>query len=67
MAAFIYAGVDLQLIHHLWLLPCVTLGHFIGLRFHDHMLKGETSKFFRILGITLLAISCIGLWEILAA
>lgn len=67
MAAFIYAEVDLQLIHHLWLLPCVTVGHFIGLRFHDHMLKGETSKFFRMLGITLLVISCIGLWQILAA
>lgn len=66
MAAFIYAGVDLQLIHNLWLLPCAGLGHVLGLRFHDYLLKAETPRFFRVLGATLLVISLIGLWTGLA-
>ena len=65
LAAFIYAGVSLQLIHHLWLLPCATIGHFIGLRFHERMLKAETPMFFRVMGIALLLISALGLWNVL--
>jgi uncharacterized membrane protein YfcA len=61
MAAFVYFDVDLQLIHHLWLLPCAAIGHVIGLRFHDHMLEADTPVFFRVLGSTLLAISLLGL------
>jgi uncharacterized membrane protein YfcA len=67
LAAFIYAGIDLQLIHHLWLLPCATIGHLIGLRFHRRMLSAETPLFFRILGCTLLLISCLGLWKSLSS
>ena len=63
LAAFIYAGVDLQLLHHLWLLPCATIGHLIGLRFHTYMLTAETSRFFRLLGTMLLLISLLGLWK----
>ncbi len=63
MAAFIYAGVDLQLIHHLWLLPCAAIGHVIGLHFHDRMLRAEAPVFFRLLGVVLLAVSAIGLWQ----
>ncbi len=63
MAAFIWAGVDLQLVHHLWLLPCAAVGHVIGLRFHDRMLQAETPVFFRVLGSILLVISAIGLWS----
>lgn len=62
MAAFIWAGVDLQLIHHLWLLPCAALGHVIGLRVHDHLLKAETPVFFRVVGSVLLVISLVGLF-----
>ena len=61
MAAFVYAGVDLQLQHHVWLLPCAALGHWVGLRFHEKMLSAETPVFFRVLGIVLLIISVIGL------
>lgn len=67
MAAFVWAGVDLQLIHHLWLLPCATIGHFIGLGFHERMLKAETPVFFRVLGSVLLVISAIGLGQVLLA
>lgn len=61
MAAFIYAGVDLQLIHHLWLLPCAAVGHVIGLRFHHRILEGDPKVFYRVLGLTLLAVSIIGI------
>lgn len=61
MAAFIYAGVDLQLIHHLWLLPAATIGHLIGLRFHEKIVHGDTRVFYRVLGITLLLVSAMGL------
>lgn len=63
LAAFIYAGVDLQLIHHLWLLPLAAIGHVIGLRFHERILHAESPLFFRVLGTVLLVISGIGLWE----
>lgn len=62
-AAFVWAGVDFQLIHHLWLLPCATLGHFIGLRFHKKIVEAETPIFFRILGAALIIISVIGLFN----
>lgn len=65
LGAFIYAGVDLQLIHHLWLLPFVTLGHVVGLRFHERMLRSDASLFLRGLGWVLLVVSAIGLWKAL--
>lgn len=61
MAAFIYFEVDLQLIHHLWLLPCAFIGHLIGLRFHRHMLQTDAAMFMRFLGSALLLISLVGL------
>lgn len=63
LSAFIYAGVDLQLIHHVWLLPSAAIGHVIGLWFHDRMLKADSSVFFRFLGWVLLLVSSIGLWR----
>ncbi len=61
LVAFIWAGVDLQLIHHLWLLPCATVGHLLGLRVHDRILRAETPVFFRILGVVLLIVSIAGM------
>lgn len=63
LTAFIIAGVDLQLIHHLWLLPCAAIGHFLGLRFHYFLVNADQKIFFRVLGVVLLAISVIGLWQ----
>ncbi|MEE3169151.1 MAG: sulfite exporter TauE/SafE family protein [Pseudomonadota bacterium] len=65
MAAFIWAGVDLQLIHHLWLLPCAAVGHVIGLYAHDRMLRAETPVFFRVLGVVLLVVSSLGIVSVL--
>lgn len=60
MAAFIYADVDLQLIHHLWLLPAATVGHLVGLRFHQKIAQGDPRLFYRWLGAALLVVSLFG-------
>ncbi|MDK8463607.1 TSUP family transporter [Marinobacter sp. SS13-12] len=65
MAAFIWVGIDLQLIHHLWLLPCAAVGHVVGLYVHDRMLRAETPVFFRVLGVVLLIVSSIGMMKVL--
>ncbi|MEP1217348.1 MAG: sulfite exporter TauE/SafE family protein [Marinobacter sp.] len=65
MGAFIWVGVDLQLIHHLWLLPCAAVGHVIGLYVHDRMLRAETPVFFRVLGVVLLIVSSIGMAKVI--
>ncbi len=54
MASFIYYNVDLQLRHHLWLLPCAGIGHVIGLRVHAYLMSSDTVRFYRILGSVLL-------------
>ena len=61
MGAFLYAGVDLQLIHHLWLLPAATIGHLIGLRFHQKIVDGDPRVFYRVLGVSLLSVSVMGI------
>jgi len=65
MAAFVWAGIDLQLIYALLLLPCAGIGHVLGLKVHEKILKAETKVFFRILGTVLLIISGIGLAKVL--
>lgn len=64
MAAFIYAGVDLQLAQQVWLLPAATVGHLLGLRFHRYTLQADTRVFFRIIGSVLLVIAVVGLYRI---
>lgn len=61
MIAYVIAGVDLQWIHHLWLLPAAALGHVIGLRFHKKILEGDPKVFYRVLGISLLSVSLMGI------
>lgn len=67
MAAFVWLDIDLQLIHHLWLLPCAAIGHVIGLHAHDRILKAETPIFFRVLGTVLLIISSIGMLQVIVS
>lgn len=60
MAAFVYAGVDLQLVHHLWLLPTTAVGHVLGLQFHEKIAHGDARIFYRWLGSALLVVSLFG-------
>lgn len=64
LGSFIIAGVDLQLIHHLWLLPCAWVGHALGERFHQRILAAETPTFFRLLGAMLIVVSAAGFLRI---
>lgn len=61
MGSFVFAGIDLQLIHHLWLLPCAALGHVLGSRIHQYLLTTDSVKFYRVLGSGLLITSVVGL------
>lgn len=53
---FYLYDVDLQLRHQAWLLPCALIGHFMGLRAHNYLLKMEGPLFYRCLGFGLLAL-----------
>lgn len=61
LSAFIWVGVDLQLMHQLWLLPAAAVGHVIGLRFHARLLKTESTRFYQGLGVVLLVTSSLGI------
>jgi uncharacterized membrane protein YfcA len=65
LGAFLWTGIDLQWRHQLWLLPCATVGHLMGLRFHEYTLRSDTKVFFRVLGFGLLAVSLAGLARLL--
>ncbi|WP_409523062.1 TSUP family transporter [Nitrincola sp. MINF-07-Sa-05] len=67
MTSFLIAGVDLQLIHQLWLLPCAWIGHLIGEHFHRRLVKTETATFFRVLGVMLVIVSLVGITRLLMA
>ena len=65
LIAFVATGIDLQWIHHLWLLPCAAVGHVLGLKFHAYTLNADTQVFFRVLGAGLFVVSVAGLVRIL--
>ncbi|AFU97267.1 sulfite exporter TauE/SafE family protein [Simiduia agarivorans] len=67
MAAFIWADVDLQLIQHLWLLPCAAVGHWLGQRLHNYLAQTDARVFYRWLGAVLLLVSSAGLTSIMLA
>lgn len=67
MIAFIWAGIDLQLQYAMYLLPAVAIGHYLGLQAHKKLLAAGATAFFRVVGIVLLAISVMGLWQALSA
>ncbi len=65
LTSFIIADIDLQLIHHLWLLPCAGIGHIIGLKLHNHLQKTDPVIFYRWLGVILIITSLAGLLKTL--
>jgi hypothetical protein len=62
MISFVIAGVDLQLVHQLWLLPCALLGHVFGQRLHKRIVEAETPRFFQFVGIALLVVCVFGIY-----
>ncbi len=65
MSAFIASGIDLQLKQNLWLIPMATIGHVLGLRWHDHLQSGNAGHFKRIMGLVLIVVTTIGLMQVL--
>lgn len=63
VAAFALAGVDFQWIHHLWLLPLVTIGHILGQLFHARIVNANTPVFYQLMGSVLILISIMGLYK----
>ena len=65
LVAFLLTGVDLQLLATLLLLPCATVGHVLGLRFHRYSLRADPTVFYRYLGAALMVVSLFGLGRLL--
>ena len=61
LAAFLASGVDLQLRHHLWLLPCAWVGHIMGEKFHRYSLRAGTETFMSYVGGGLMLVSIAGI------
>lgn len=66
MSAFVATGTDLQLVHHLWLLPCAAVGHVLGLRAHRYLMSLEQKLYMRWIGAALLLITAVGLVHTMA-
>lgn len=63
MTTFKVLGVDIQLLTAIYLIPVAAVGHFIGLKTHDLILKND-KQFKRIIGGVLIVISVLGLMQI---
>ena len=66
VASFLITGADMHMEYHLWLLPCVAIGHYAGLQFHEKLQQADPVTFYRLLGFVLLFITSVGLWRSLA-
>ena len=62
MSAFVYSGVDRQLLHQVWLLPCAAIGHVMGLKVHQKLLTSTGNLFMHLLGSGLLVVTLVGVW-----
>ena len=64
MVAFMAVGVYIDWRFSLMLIPVAALGHFIGLRMHERMIKSD-AKFKRWMGVVLILICVVGLMKVL--
>ncbi len=63
MSTFAVLGVDLHLLTALALLPVAAIGHVIGLRMHEAVLRND-QQFKRWIGAGLMVVSVLGLWNL---
>ena len=63
MSTFVMLGIELHLLTALALLPIAAIGHFIGLKFHDEILKND-QLFKQVIGGVLVLISGLGLMKV---
>jgi len=63
MATFAALGVDLNILTAMVLLPVAAVGHFIGLKTHDMILRNDV-VFKRVIGGMLVVVSGLALWNL---
>lgn len=63
MTAFAALGVDLNVLTALALLPVAAIGHFIGLKTHDMILRNDI-VFKQVIGGMLVVVSSLALWNL---
>ncbi len=63
MGAFTLLGVELHLYEALLLLPVAGIGHYLGLKTHEAIIKNDR-RFKRWIGSGLLVVSGLGLWQL---
>ncbi len=66
MSTFAVLSVDLHLLSALALLPVAAIGHVIGLRVHDAVLRNDR-VFKRWVGAGLMGVSILGIWKLVIA
>lgn len=64
LIAFAFAGVPLNVLAALWLLPFAGIGHVIGQRLHETLLHQDTTKFYQVIGWVLLTSAGMGLYQL---
>lgn len=64
MSTFAVLGVELHLLSALALLPIAAIGHVIGLKVHDAIMRNDQT-FKRWIGAGLSVVSVLGLWQLL--
>ena len=60
-----YSGVDLHLEWQWWLLPANLVGHLLGMKFHDNLLRLRSATFYRWLGVLLMMVVLVGIARVL--
>ena len=63
MSTFKALGVDINILTAIYLLPVAAVGHIVGLKTHDLIIKND-QKFKRIIGAALIVISVLGLTQV---
>lgn len=63
MTTFKALGVDIHLLTAIYLLPIAAIGHIIGLKAHNLILKND-KNFKRVIGAVLIVISLLGLTQV---
>ena len=63
MTAFAALGVDLNILTALVLLPVAGVGHYIGLKTHDMILRNDI-VFKQVIGGMLVVVSGLALWNL---
>ena len=64
LITFAFAGVPLNVLAALWLLPFAGIGHVIGQRLHETLLHQDTTKFYQVIGWVLLTSAGMGLYQL---